>query len=151
MPNKDNTPLHECPEVVEMVMECLGRRYKKSQIKAELRKIIPNLSRQACEKVIAAARKQIREKFKLDPQEYRGYLIEELERLLRNDRTPTKFRLKTIHELVLLLGLDHIAETEAPEAYAEKVKEAMRAMDASIDGTGQCVQQEKDSLSQEVR
>lgn len=142
--SKDNTPLEECPDVVEMVCEFLGRRYKKSQIKDELRKIISNLSHQACEKVITAAKKQIRENFKLDPQEYRGYLVEELERLLRNDKTPTKYRLKTIHELVLLLGLDRITDTEAPEEYAKRVQEAMRAADNSVAGIPQ--QEDKDGL-----
>ncbi|MBW8038945.1 MAG: hypothetical protein FVQ85_02980 [Planctomycetes bacterium] len=132
--SKDNTPLENCPDVVDRVCELLGRRYKKGQIKEELRKILPDLSHQACEKVITAARKQIRENYKIDAQEYKGYLIEELERLLRNDKTPTKYRLKVIHELSLLLSLDQIANTEAPADYAKRLCEAMKAMDESVCG-----------------
>ena len=147
--SKDNTPLHECPDVVEMVCELLGRRYKKSQIKAELRKIIPDLSFQACDKVIKAARQQIVSNYKIDPSEYRGYLIEELERLLRNDKTPIRYRLKTIHELAELLHLHHIGlDSQDPAEYAKRIAEAIKQMDGTIQGVPQ--QEDTNAHSQQT-
>lgn len=133
--DRDNTPIHECPDVVDHVCELLGRRYRKGQIKEKLREILPNLTPEACEKVITAAKKQIRDNYKIDATQYRGYLVEELERLLRNDKTPTKYRLKTIHELVLILGLNVFVDTEDPTEYAKRVVAAIAAADASVDGT----------------
>lgn len=133
--SKDNTPLDECPDVIDHVCELLGRRYRKGQIKDELRKIYgSDLSHVVCERVITLAKKQIVNNYKIDAQEYRGYLIEELERLLRNDKTPIRYRIKVIQELASLLGLHNITEGTSPEEYAEKVKAAIKAADASVDG-----------------
>lgn len=128
--------LEDDEEIVDFVMELLGRRYKKGEIKNKIReKIAPDISVPALEALITAAKKRIRENYRIDPMEYKGYLIEELERFLRNDKTSIKLRLKTIHELAELLGLRAIAETETPLEYAKKVAEAIKQMDASVDGT----------------
>lgn len=122
-------------EIVDFVCDLLAQRFHKGQIKKKIREeLAKDISLPALERLITTAKKRIRERYKIDAGEYRGYLVAELERLLRA-KTPTKYRIKVIHELAELLGLRHIADTETPQEYAAKVCEAIKAADASVGGT----------------
>jgi len=133
--NKGGKGLEADDDIVNFVCDMLAQRFHKGQIKKAIREeLAADISLPALECLITTAKKRIRDRYKIDATEYKGYLVAELERLLRA-KTPTKYRLKIIHELADLLGLRAIADQETPQEYAKKVAEAIRQMDGSVDGT----------------
>jgi len=136
-----------CDLVVDAVVEWLGMKYRKSQIKFELAQINGGkpLDPWTVEKIIHLARKKIRDIYHVDAIEFKGSSIEFYSSVIRNPKTPIKYKLVAQQRLDCLLGLEHLA-TDDPAVYAEKVKEAMKAMDASVDGTAET---EQESTSQE--
>lgn len=125
-----------CDLVIDAVVEWLGKKYKKSQIKLELAQINGGepLNPWVVEKIIHCAKKKIRDIYNIDAVEFKGSSIEFYSSVIRNPRAKIKDKLQAQQRIDALLGLEHLA-TDDPAVYAEKVKEAMRAMDASVDGT----------------
>lgn len=136
-----------CDLVVDAVVEWLGKKYRKSQIKLELAQINGDkpLNPWTVERIIHLARKKIRDIYNIDAVEFKGSSIEFYSSIIRNPKASLKYKLIAQQRLDILLGLEHLA-TDDPVVYAEKVKEAMRAMDASVEGT---VKTEQESTSQE--
>ena len=121
-------------EIVDFVCDLLGQRFTKCQIKTKIReKIAEDISLPALEALITTAKRWITERYKIDASMYRGFLVAELERLLRL-KIKTKERIKVIHELADLLGLRSIGDIEAPADVARKIREAINAMDKTIQG-----------------
>lgn len=132
MPDSD----YICDLVVDHVMELLGKRYRKSQIKIELAKLLNNgkpLKLTVVNKLINLARKKIRELYKIDSTEYMGCSIEFYSSILRDERASLKYKLTANENLDKLLGLENISN-EDPEEYASKLREAMKIMDGTIQG-----------------
>lgn len=127
-----------CDLVVDAVVEWLGKKYKKSQIKLELAQINGGkpLNPWVVEKIIHLARIKIRNIYHIDPVEFKGSSIEFYSSVIRNPKFSVKDKLVAQQRLDVLLGLEHLA-TDDPAVYAEKVKEAMEAMDGSVTGTSQ--------------
>jgi len=125
-----------CDLVVDAVVEWLGMKYRKSQIKAELTEInggVP-LNIWTFNAIVKAAKKKIRDIYHVDAVESKGSSIEFYSAIIRNPKTAIKYKLVAQQRLDTLLGLEHLA-TDDPKIYAEKVAEAMKEMDASVDGT----------------
>jgi hypothetical protein len=125
-----------CDLVIDYVVELLGRRYRKSQIRLALAKEINGgkpLDIWVFNHLMKKAKQKIRSLYGIDPLEYKGQAIEWLESQLRDDNVALKYKLRVHEQLLDLLGLKHIS-TDDPSVYAEKVAEALRAMDDSVQG-----------------
>ena len=125
-----------CDLVVDYVVELLGRRYRKSQIKIELARKINGgkaLDIYAFNLILKTAKQKIRNLYGIDPLEAKGRAIEFLELIIRDDKASLNYKLKAHEDLVDLLGLNTIG-TEDPTVYAAKVAEALREMDNTILG-----------------
>jgi len=125
-----------CDLVIDAVVEWLGMKYRKSQIKAELAEINGGkpLNIWTFNAIVKAAKKKIRDIYHIDAVESKGSSIEFYSVIIRNPKMPIKYKLIAQQRLDALLGLEHLA-TDDPKVYAEKVTEAMKAMDASVDGS----------------
>lgn len=130
MPDSD----YVCDEIVDYVVDLIGRRFRKSQIKSCLAKINggKRVKSWVAEKIIGLARQRIREIYKTDPVEFKGAAIEFYESILRG-KYSLKYKLQARLQLDKLLGLENIS-TDDPNIYAEKVAEALQEMDETILG-----------------
>lgn len=136
-----------CDLVIDAVVEWLGLKYRKSQIKLELAKINGGnpLDFHIVDRIISLAKEKIRDIYHVDAVEYKGSAIEFYQSIIRNPKIKIKYKLQAQQRLDTLLGLEHLA-TDDPKVYAEKVKEAMQAMDNSVDGIQP--QEQKPSLKE---
>lgn len=142
-----------CDLVIDAVVEWLGLKYRKSQIKAELTEINGGkpLNPWAYNAIIKAATQKIRDIYHIDAVESKGSSIEFYSAIIRKPKIAIKYKLIAQQRLDALLGLEHLA-TDDPKIYAEKVARAMKAMDASVDGTAKDdeTDSKSDDLSAEV-
>lgn len=124
-----------CDLIVDAVVEWLGKKYRKSQIKLELAKINggERLDFRVVDHIISLAKKKIRNLYHVDPIEFKGSSIEFYQSVIRNPKAKIKDKLVAQQRIDVLLGLEHLA-TDDPAIYAEKVKAAMKAMDDSVTG-----------------
>lgn len=124
-----------CDLIVDAVVEWLGKKYKKSQIKLELAQINggKRVNPWAVERIIHLARKKIRDLYHIDAIEFKGSSIEFYQSVIRSPKAKIRDKLQAQQRIDVLLGLEHLA-TDDPAVYAEKVKEAMEAMDGSVTG-----------------
>lgn len=122
----------ECMELVEAVMEWIGMRWTVSMIKRELREYFGNdLSFMTCNYLIKAAKAEIRKRYNIDPQYYKGVQIEFYESIIRNRYEKTKERLTAAERLDKLFGLEQITADD-PEIQARKIREFLKEADESI-------------------
>ena len=123
----------ESLELVEAVMEWIGMRWTTSMIKRQLREFFgKDLSFQTCNYLIKAACKEIRKRYNIDPQYYKGVQIEFYESIIRNIHEKTKNKLTAAERLDKLFGLEQITADD-PEVQARKIREALKEMDESIE------------------
>lgn len=124
-----------CDLVIDAVCEWLGLKYRKSQIKLELAQLNGGkpLDIWVFNKIVHAARTKIRNIYHIDAIEYKGSSIEFYELVIRDPEIAIKYKLVAQQRLDTLLGLEHLA-TDDPIIYAEKVAEALKAMDNTVDG-----------------
>jgi hypothetical protein len=149
MPDSD----YVCEEIIDHVVDLLGRRFRKSQIKAALAEINggERLKGWVSEKIINLARKKIRETYNTDPVEFKGAAIEFYESILRG-RYSLRYKLQARQQLDKLLGLENIS-TDDPSIYTEKVVEALQEMDESVLGkpdNSEEPKSEQESVTQET-
>lgn len=125
-----------CDLVVDAVVEWLGMKYRKSQIKAELAEINGGkpLNIWTFNAIVRAAKIKLRDIYHVDAVESKGSSIEFYSAIIRKPKIAIKYKLIAQQRLDTLLGLENLA-TDDPKIYAEKVAEAMKAMDATVDGT----------------
>ncbi len=119
-------------EIIDQVVEWLGRQWKPSMIKRSLREIDPKITLKICMRVIKLARQKIREIYHADPNEFKGQAIEFYASILRSG-VSLRYKLTAQQRLDALLGLEHI-QTEDPALYAAKILAAMSQMDESVAG-----------------
>jgi hypothetical protein len=125
-----NSHLIDCAEVIDQVMEWIGMKWKKSMIKAELRKWFPDLKGMTAEFIISAARKKIKVLYKIDATEYKGKQIEFYESIIRG-KAKHRDKLTAAERLDKLLGLENIS-TDDPLITAQKIREALNKMDNTV-------------------
>lgn len=126
----------ECTELVEAAMEWIGMRWTVSMIKRELRSYFgSHLSFGTCNWIIKAANKLIRDRFNIDPQEYKGIQITFYEGIIRNCKEKTQNQLKAAERLDSLFGLEQISSDD-PEIIARKIREELNAMNESMNIEG---------------
>jgi len=124
----------ECTELVEAVMEWIGMRWTVSMIKRQLREYFgKDLSFMTCNYLIKAANREIRRRFNIDPQHYKGIQIEFYESIIRNQYEKTKNKLTAAERLDKLFGLEQIIGDDF-EVQARKIREALNEMDESVRG-----------------
>jgi len=144
MPDKDNTSKsykdignlpneYQDETLLDHVVELLGRFHKKSAIAAKLREDFPDISPVIIGILISRAKVKIRETLKIDPTEFKSCILECLQQII-SGKAKHKDRLKALEMLADYTGVKQSA-MEDPSEYAKRVQEAMRAMDASVDGT----------------
>lgn len=121
-------------ELVEAVMEWLGMRWTESMIKRQLRDYFgEHLSFQTCKYLIKAAKAEIRKRFNIDPQEYKGLQITFYESVIRRKEEKTKNQLTAAERLDKLFGLEQITFDD-PEIMARKIREGIASMKESVSG-----------------
>ncbi|GAH46915.1 unnamed protein product, partial [marine sediment metagenome] len=84
-----------CDLVVDAVVEWLGKKYKKSQIKLELAQINGGkpLNIWTVERIIHLARKKIRDIYHIDAVEFKGSSIEFYSAVIRDPKISVKYKL----------------------------------------------------------
>lgn len=124
-----------CDLVIDAVVEWLGKKYRKSQIKLELAEINggKRLDPWVVERIISLARKKIRDIYHIDPIEFKGTSIEFYQSIIRHPKYSIKYKLIAQARIDALLGLEHLSSDD-PTVYAAKVTEALKAMDKSVTG-----------------
>lgn len=120
-------------ELVEAVMEWIGMRWTVSMIKRELREFFgDDLSFKTCNYLIKAANAEIRKRFNINPQDYKGIQITFYESIIRNRSEKTKNQLTAAERLDKLFGLEQVSSDD-PEILARKIRDALKEMDESIE------------------
>jgi len=120
-------------QLIDFIVELLGRMYKRSQIVSELRTYFPDISYMTVGILINRAREKIRDTLNLDPSEYRGKIVECLETIIRNPRAKNKDKIKAAEMLSQISGVNQ-ASLEDPVNYAKRVAAAILAADNSVQG-----------------
>jgi hypothetical protein len=120
-------------EVIDLVVEWIGRKYTKGQIKAKLLRMHPHLTPRVMEPIITLARKKIRMLYNVDPVEFKGSSIEFYQSVIRSEKAELRHKILCQERLDKLLGLEHLAADD-PEVYAERVRAAMQEADCSVTG-----------------
>lgn len=119
-------------EIIDQVVEWLGRQWKTSQIKRSLREIDPNIKLGTIMTLMKFARQKIRVIYHADPNEFKGKAIEFYASIIRG-KYSLKYKLTAQQRLDALLGLEHI-QIEDPALYAVKIMQALKQMDDSVQG-----------------
>jgi len=123
--------------ILDRVVELWGQFKSKKQIKEiltrelELEKPISSVTIGV---LVSRAKVKIRENLKVDPDDYKGRIIQCLE-LIIGGKAKHSERLKALEMLANYAGIERQVQ-EAPSEYAQRVAEAIKEMDASVDGTG---------------
>lgn len=141
--------------ILDLVVELYGQFKKKKQIREILTKELElekPISAVTVSVLISRAKAKILETYKvIDPTEYKGRIIYCIE-LILGGRAKPRARLKALEMLAIYTGVEQQVQEE-PSEYAQRVAEAIKQMDASVDGTGeeQAPQTDidKDSLTSE--
>lgn len=113
----------QCMEIVEEVMEWIALRWSNSQIKRELREWFPDITSVAASFLISAAKKEIRKRYNIQPQEYKGRQIAFYEWVIRS-KNKTRDKLTAAERLDKLFGLENV-DTEDAESTAHKIRKAI--------------------------
>jgi hypothetical protein len=125
----------EAPEVtdelIDTVMEYIGKQMRKSHIKLKLREDFPDLKIHVIERLIKLAKQRIIEVYKVNPEHFKGCSIEFYASVLRDPDEGTKYKLIAQQRLDAMLGLENIT-SEDPTEFAQKVQDAMREMDETV-------------------
>lgn len=123
----------EYDELIEQVVEWLGMQWRRCQIREGLLKILgeDELPSGLLDHVIELARKRIRDRLKIDPEEFRGYSLTFYSSIIRDERAGLKYRLHAQTRIDKLLGLEAI-NLDDPHAYAEALRNAVRGMDRAV-------------------
>jgi len=123
--------LSKCEELIDFTAELLGQRFRRCQIREELRKINPEISNRIITLLIAAARRKLIATYNVNPEQYKGEAIEFYSYVIRNSSFPIKFRIQAQERLDKLLGLEAL-KVENPEEYISRLNAALQAMDKAI-------------------
>lgn len=123
--------------VLDLVVELYGQFKSKKQINelltAELEFKEP-ISSVTISVLVSRAKAKIRETYKvIDPTEYKGRIIYCIE-LILGGRAKPRVRLKALEMLAIYTGVEQQVE-EDPSDYAQRVCQAIKEADASVDGT----------------
>lgn len=119
-----------CSELIDDIVEWIGQKWTKSQIKKKLREL--KFTPRVMENLISLARLQIRSMYKIDPAEFKGSAIEFYCSVIRG-QFDIRYKIMCQERLDKLLGIEHIA-SEDPNAYADRILSAMAEADGSVTG-----------------
>lgn len=124
-----------CDLIIDHVVELLGRRYRKSEIKMELAKINGGnpLNFRIVNTIISKAKAKIRTMYGIDPVEFKGLSVEFYQSIIRNEKSALRSKIRCCENLDRLLGLEHLTADD-PTALASKIAEAIKAMDETVQG-----------------
>lgn len=129
----------QCIEIVEAAMEWIALRWSKSQMKRELRDWFPGLSGMTCDFIFSAAKKEIRKRYNIDPDEYKGKAIAFYEYVIRGD-SKMRDKLTAAERLDKLYGLEQLQHEDA-DTTARKIREALIQIEDQIEGVPDDVKQ----------
>lgn len=128
----------EDESILDLVVELYGQFKSKKQINeilTEELKLEKPISFVTISVLISRAKKKICETYKvIDPTEYKGRIIYCIE-LILGGRAKPRARLKALEMLAIYTGVEQGVQ-EDPGEYAQRVVEAIKEADASVDGTG---------------
>ena len=145
----------EDESILDLVVELYGQFKKKKQINEILTKELElekPISSVTISILMSRAKAKICETYKvIDPTEYKGRIIYCIE-LILGGRAKPRVRLKALEMLAIFTGVEQQVQ-EDPSDYALRVAEAIKQMDASVDGTLETdapqEQEQEDSLKSE--
>ena len=130
---------YEDETLLDKVVELVGQFKKPSAIVAILREDLPEIPFVIVSILISRAKAKIREMLNVDPQEHRGQILECLIQII-SGKAKHRERLRALEMFAEFTGVTHSAN-EDPGDYAQRVAEAIKAMDASVDGTGEEIEE----------
>lgn len=148
-----NVPLEfEDENILDRVVELWGQFKSKKQIREALTdelELDALISSVTISVLISRAKAKIRENLKIDPNEYKGRIIQFLEIVL-GGKAKCRDKLKALEMIAAYTGVEQQVQ-EDPSDYALRVAEAIKEADASVDGTviESVVQTDKVSLTSE--
>lgn len=119
----------QCEEIVDAVVEMIGRKYHPAQIRRALREIDPNITLKTCNHIIMLARRRILALYQIDPNQFKGEAIEFYSSVIRNDKMSIRYKLVAQERLDKLLGLEHIS-LDDPKKYITSLNQALREMES---------------------
>lgn len=126
-------PEYEDETLLDEVVALVGQFKKRSAIFTKLQEDFPEIPIVTVSILISRAKAKIRETLNVDPQDYRGQIIEALIQVI-GGKSKHRDRLKALDMLAEFTGVK-TAANEDPSDYAQRVCEAMKEMDASVDGS----------------
>jgi len=118
--------------VIDAIVEWIALNWTKSQMKRELIKWFPEISPFTMEFLITKARKAIRKKYDIEPQEYKGKQISFYEWVIRT-KSKMKDKLVAAERLDKICGLE-FTPTDNPEILAGKICSLIKDMENSVEG-----------------
>ena len=124
--------LSNSDELIDAVMDMIARKWTKSMIKRELRDYFPNIIQSTVFYLIRAARKRIRERYNIDPEEFKGEQIESYKLIIRT-KNKTADVLKALERLDKLAGCENLV-TEDLQHRAQQILEFKRQAQATVGG-----------------
>jgi len=139
--------------ILDRVVELYGQFKKKKQINEILTKELElekPISSVTISVLMSRAKAKICDEYKvIDPTEYKGRIIYCIELILGGKAKP-RARLKALEMLALYTGVEQGVQ-EDPSDYAQRVAEAIKEANASVDGTGikETKETQDDSLKSE--
>lgn len=128
----DYKELKDFEEVVDYIVELIGRKFTQSMIRRKLREFFPGIKIKICNYLHYKAKRKITELYGIDPQHYKGTQISFYEGVIRNPGK-VKDKLVAAERLDKLFGLEHVSGVD-PSSVAEKIQLALKKIDDSVKG-----------------
>jgi len=113
--SKKQTEYRYADELIDAVMEYIARKWTKSMIRRELREWFEDITLQTCNYLIGAAYRKIRDRYHIDPDQYKGQQVAFYESLIRDKHVKAADQLKAAERLDKLLGLENISSIDPAE------------------------------------
>lgn len=122
--------------ILDRVVELYGQFKSKKQIREVLTdelELEEPISSVTIGVLISRAKAKIRENLKTDPNEYKGRIIQFL-KIVLGGKAKNRDKLKALEMLATYTGVEQQVQ-EDPSEYARRIAEAIKQMDASVDGS----------------
>lgn len=117
-------------DLFEECAEWMGLKWTKSMIKRELRGFFPGITLRVMDYIMYRARKVIRSKYGINPQEYKGSQITFYEYVMRG-KEKMHDKLTAAERLDKLFGLEHISDDNVDDIAAQ-IRDGITSMKASV-------------------
>lgn len=119
-------------ELIDSVMDYIAQKWTPAMIRRQLREYFPDITLKTCNYLIHNAKRRIRERYGIDPEEYKGEQIAFYEYIMRKNYKIAD-KLKAAERLDKLFGLENVTNID-PAALVNKILEFKRQATNTIGG-----------------